>query len=89
MLYHMLSLAKNGDDGARPDAFSFNAVINSFIHSKIRDAGRRAESVLERGLEYAEEDGGEMLEIKSFTSILGYYGRQTRWQILHIGRNIC
>lgn len=76
MLYHMLSLAKDGDRGARPDAFSFNSVINAFIYSKIRDAGRRAESVLERGLEYAEEDGGEMLEIKSFTSILGYYSRQ-------------
>lgn len=78
LLYHMLSLAKNGDDNARPDAFSFNAVINAFIYSKMRDAGRRAESVLERGLEYAEEDGGEMLGMKSFTSILGYYGRQTK-----------
>jgi len=78
LLYHMLSLAKNGDDNARPDAFSFNAVINAFIYSKMRDAGRRAESVLERGLEFAEEDGGEMLEMKSFTSILGYYGRQTK-----------
>jgi hypothetical protein len=29
-------------------------------------------------LEYAEEDGGEMLGIKSFTSILGYYGRQAK-----------
>lgn len=78
LLYHMLSLAKDGDDSARPDAFSFNSVINAFIYSKMRDAGRRAESVLERGLEYAEEDGGKMLEIKSFTSILGYYGRQTK-----------
>ena len=78
LLYHMLSLAKDGDDSARPDAFSFHAVINGFIYSKMRDAGRRAESVLERGLEYAEEDGGIMLEMKSFTSILGYYGRQTK-----------
>eukprot|EP00536_Pseudo-nitzschia_multiseries_P000151 jgi/Psemu1/321478/estExt_fgenesh1_pg.C_30021 len=77
LLYHMLSLVRNGDDGARPDPFSFNAVINAFIYSKqLRDAGRRAESVLERALEHAEEDGGAMPEIKSFTSILGYYGRQ-------------
>ena len=76
----MLSLAKAGDDNAKPDAFSFNAVINAFIYSPrnvIRDAGKRAESILERGLEFAEEDGGEMPSIKSFTSILGFYGRQT------------
>jgi len=76
LLYHMLSLARNGDEGARPDPFSFNAVINAFIYSKVRDAGRRSESVLERALEYAEEDGGVMPEIKSFTSILGFYSRQ-------------
>jgi hypothetical protein len=44
----------------------------------MRDAGIRAESVLERGLEYAEEEGGNMLEIRSFTAILGYYGRQNQ-----------
>ncbi len=77
-LYYMLSQAKNGDSNARPNAFSFHAVINAFIYSKIRDAGRRAESVLERGLEYAEEDDGEMLGMQSFTSILGFYGRQTK-----------
>eukprot|EP00537_Pseudo-nitzschia_pungens_P004825 CAMPEP_0172356002 /NCGR_PEP_ID=MMETSP1060-20121228/342_1 /TAXON_ID=37318 /ORGANISM="Pseudo-nitzschia pungens, Strain cf. cingulata" /LENGTH=1074 /DNA_ID=CAMNT_0013075879 /DNA_START=138 /DNA_END=3362 /DNA_ORIENTATION=- len=76
LLYHMLSLARNGDDGARPDPFSFNAVINAFLYSKLRDSGRRAESVLERALEYAEEDGGAMPEIKSFTAILGFYSRQ-------------
>ena len=74
----MLSLAKNGDNNARPDTFSFDAVINAFIHSKLKDAGKRAESVLERGLEFAEENGGDMLEIKSFTSILGYYSQQTK-----------
>ena len=55
----MLSLAKAGDDNAKPDAFSFNAVINAFIYSPrnvIRDAGKRAESILERGLEFAEEN---------------------------------
>eukprot|EP00535_Pseudo-nitzschia_heimii_P005540 CAMPEP_0197187390 /NCGR_PEP_ID=MMETSP1423-20130617/15767_1 /TAXON_ID=476441 /ORGANISM="Pseudo-nitzschia heimii, Strain UNC1101" /LENGTH=1092 /DNA_ID=CAMNT_0042638951 /DNA_START=108 /DNA_END=3386 /DNA_ORIENTATION=- len=78
LLYHMLSLAKDGVNDARPDSFSFYAVINAFIFSQMRDAGMRAESVLERGLEYAEEDGGQMLDIKSFTSILGYYKRQTK-----------
>ena len=74
----MLSLAKDGDDNAKPDAFSFNSVINAFLYGRMRDAGRRAESVLERALEYAEEEGGEMPDIKSFTSILGYYSRQKK-----------
>jgi pentatricopeptide repeat protein len=77
LLYYMLSLARKGDRDARPDAASFDITINGFLRSRIRDAGRRAESVLERGLEFAEEEGGQMLDIRSFTAILGYYGQQT------------
>ncbi|KAG7353577.1 PPR: pentatricopeptide repeat domain containing protein [Nitzschia inconspicua] len=76
LLYHMLSLARKGDKDARPDCFSFDIVLNAFLRSGLKDAGRRAESVLERGLEFAEEEGGQMLDIRSFTAILGYYGQQ-------------
>lgn len=78
LLYYMLSLAKKGDKDVRPNSFSFDASINAFLKSKIKDAGKRAESILERGLEFAEEEGGEMLEIRSFNAILGYYSRQTK-----------
>ena len=81
LLYHMLSLSRKGDSSVMPDSFSFDSVINTFLRSGMRDAGRRAESVLERGLEYAEEEGGNMLEIKSFTTILGYYGHQKQSRI--------
>ncbi|OEU15438.1 hypothetical protein FRACYDRAFT_208949 [Fragilariopsis cylindrus CCMP1102] len=49
LLYHMLSLAKNGDNNARPDTFSFDAVINAFIHSKLKDAAEKALDILHRG----------------------------------------
>lgn len=78
LLYHMMSIAKNGDEDVRPDEYSFDAVINAYVHSNLRDAGMRAESVLERGLEYAEEENGPMLRLSSFTIILGYYARQDK-----------
>jgi pentatricopeptide repeat protein len=77
LLYHMLSLSRKGDRDARPDPFSFDSVIHAFLRSGARDAGQRAESILERGLEFAEEEGGNMLGVRSFTAILGYYGHQS------------
>jgi pentatricopeptide repeat protein len=76
LLYQMLSLARQGDRGAQPDAVAFDIVIYAFLNSNLRDAGQRAELVLERGLEFAQDEGGEMLKLRSFTAILGYYGSQ-------------
>jgi pentatricopeptide repeat protein len=75
LLYHMLMLAQNGDEGARPDSFSFNAVINAYTRSKLRDGGKRAESVLDRFLEHSEEFPKVKPDIRSFTNIVAYYGR--------------
>jgi hypothetical protein len=76
LLFHMISLARNGDENAKPDAHSFDAVIKGYVRSNLRDAGKRAESILERGLEYAEEENGPMLKMCSFNSILAFYESQ-------------
>ncbi|KAL3916917.1 MAG: hypothetical protein SGILL_004958 [Bacillariaceae sp.] len=78
LLYHMLSLARQGDKDAQPDAVAFDIVIYAFLNSNLRDAGQRAELVLERGLEQAAEEGGEMLKFRSFSALLGYYGSQNK-----------
>jgi pentatricopeptide repeat protein len=75
VLYHMLALSKNGDKDSRPDSFSFNAVINAFTRSRQKDAGRRAESVLDRFLEHSEEFPKVRLDARSFIHIVSYYGR--------------
>eukprot|EP00980_Cylindrotheca_fusiformis_P028627 scaffold22620_cov131-Cylindrotheca_fusiformis.AAC.22 len=75
LLYHMLALARSGDMGANPDSFSFNSVINAFTHSTLRDAGKRAESVLERFLEFSEEFPEVKPDSRSFTNIIAYYYR--------------
>ena len=76
LLYHMLALSQNGDTGASPDSFSFNAVINAFTRSKLKDAGKRAESVLDRFLEYSEEFPKIKPDLRSFTNIVAYYNRR-------------
>lgn len=76
LLYHMLALGRNGDKDAGPDSFSFNAVINAFCRSEQRDAGRRAESVLDRFLEHSEEYPSVKPDTRSFTHIIVYYARQ-------------
>jgi pentatricopeptide repeat protein len=75
LLYHMLALAKNGDEGTNPDSFSFNAVINAFTRSTMRDAGKRAESVLDRFLEHSEEFPKVQPDARSFTNIIAHYFR--------------
>jgi pentatricopeptide repeat protein len=76
LLYHMLTLSRNDDREARPDSFSFNSVINAFTRSKQKDAGRRAESVLDRFLEHSEEFPSAKPDLRSFTHIIAYYGRK-------------
>jgi pentatricopeptide repeat protein len=75
LLYHMLALSRNGENDAKPDSFSFNTVINAFTRSQQKDAGRRAESVLDRFLEYSEEFPNVRPDVRSFTHIIAYYSR--------------
>jgi pentatricopeptide repeat protein len=75
VLYYMITLAKNGDDGVAPDAFSFNSVIVAHCRSNQRGAGPRAEAVLERMIEYHEEGYDVILDTKSFSLIIEHYGR--------------
>jgi pentatricopeptide repeat protein len=58
LLYYMLNLyLKQGDKSARPDSFSFNSVIRAFSRDgNVKGSGRRAEAVLDRFLEYYEEE---------------------------------
>jgi pentatricopeptide repeat protein len=58
LLYYMLNLySKQGDRSARPDSFSFNSVIRAFSRDGIvKGSGRRAEAVLDRFLEYYDEE---------------------------------
>lgn len=75
LLFHMLRLSDNGDKTARPDTFSFNSVIYAFSRSRKRGNGRRAESVLERFLEYQEANPSVGPDTRSFTRIIDHYGR--------------
>lgn len=75
LLYHMLSRHRKGELDC-PDAFTFNAVIRAFTRSGWKDAGRRAESVLERFLEFSEDNPSVKPDIRSFTNIIAYYGRK-------------
>jgi len=79
LLYHMLALAKNGEGSAAPDAFTFNSVIHAFTQSSLKDAGRRAEAVFERFLEFNEqEDPTVKPDARSFTKLIEYYGRSNK-----------
>ncbi|CAJ1954430.1 unnamed protein product [Cylindrotheca closterium] len=75
LLYHMLSSHREGELDL-PDSFSFNAAIRAFTRSSLKDAGRRAESVLERFLEFSEENPSVVPDNRSFTNIIAYYGRK-------------
>lgn len=75
LLYHMLALARDGDKDAQPDRFSFNCVISGFSRSTQRDAGRRAESILDRFLEYSEEFRHIRPDTHSFTHVIAHYAR--------------
>jgi pentatricopeptide repeat protein len=55
LLFDMLNLYRHGDDDATPDSFSFNCVIRAFCRSRAKGTGRRAETVLDRLLEYSQE----------------------------------
>jgi pentatricopeptide repeat protein len=75
LLYHMLALTRDGDRDARPDAFSFNVVISGFTRSRKVGAGRRAESILDRFIEFSEEYPSVRPDIRSFTHIIAHYAR--------------
>lgn len=75
LLYHMLALARSGDKDAQPDSFSFNCVISGFSRSNKKDAGRRAESLLDRFLEFSEEFPYVRPDTRSFTHIIAHYAR--------------
>ena len=75
LLYHMIALANAGDDASRPDAFSFNSVINAFTRSNNKDYGKRAEAVLDRFLEYSEDHPKVSPDVRSFTHVIAYYGK--------------
>lgn len=76
LLYHMLNLYKQGDEGAKPDAFSFNCAISAFTRSKKKGSGRRAEAILERFLEYQENENPLAIpDTRSFTNIIAHYGK--------------
>ena len=76
LLYHMLSLYRQGDESAKPDSFSFNCAISAFTRSKKQGSGRRAEAILDRFLEYQEnENPSAVPDLRSFTNIIAHYGR--------------
>lgn len=78
LLYHMLALARDGDKDALPDSFSFNCVISGFTRSRMRDSGLRAESLLDRFLEFSEEFPSVKPDTRSFTHIVAHYARQEK-----------
>jgi hypothetical protein len=75
LLYHMLSRYRRGDKDARPDAFSFNCVLHAFTKSKKKGSGRRAEAILDRFLEFEEDNPSVKPDTRSFTHIISYYSR--------------
>jgi pentatricopeptide repeat protein len=79
LLYYMLKCYKDGDEEAKPDSFSFNCAISAFTRSKKPGSGRRAESILDRFLEYQENENPSALpDARSFANIIAHYGR-SRW----------
>lgn len=76
LLYHMLN-AGRVDKDVKPDCFSFNSVIHAITKSKKKGSGRRAEAVLDRLLEYYEEENNPAArpDSRSFTQIIGYYSK--------------
>jgi pentatricopeptide repeat protein len=75
LLYHMLALTRDGDRDASPDAFSFNVVISGFARSRKRGSGQRAESVLDRFIEFSDEHPSVRPDTRSFTHIIAHYAR--------------
>jgi len=75
ILYYMINLSKNGETDVAPDSFSFNSAIIANCRSNQVGAGQRAEAILERMIEYNDEEGELHLESRSFTHIIGYYAR--------------
>jgi hypothetical protein len=59
-----------------PDVFSFDSVIISFIKSKQNGSGQRAESVLERLIEYSEEENRRVVpDERSFSALISFYSK--------------
>lgn len=77
LLYHMLDRYRKGDHAAKPDAFSFNCVIRAFVKSDARGSGKRAEAVLDRFLEFQEENPAVRPDTRSFGHIVSHYSRSS------------
>lgn len=77
LLYHMLDRYRKGDEAAKPDAFSFNCVIHAFAKSDARGSGKRAEAVLDRFLEFQEENPTVRPDMRSFGHIISHYNRSS------------
>ena len=78
LIYHMLDLARRGQKDSAPDAFSWNSAIHAVLRSNLKDAGKRAESILERFLEYADEEDPEVApDVRSFAKLIAFYGKKS------------
>ncbi len=77
LLYHMLDLYRRGDNASKPDAFSFNCVIQAFAKSDARGSGKRAESILDRYLEFQEENPAVGPDTRTYRYIMSHYSRSS------------
>lgn len=79
LLHHMLSLYERmGDRDAKPDAFSFNCVILAWCRAtNTKGSGKRAEAVLDRFLQYQEDERNPSLgpDSLTFTRIITHYNK--------------
>ena len=75
LLHRMLGDFASGDNNAKPDAFSFNCVIRAHCRSTRAGSGTRAETVLDRFLEFGEEHPDTTPDSRSFTHIVAHYAR--------------
>jgi hypothetical protein len=73
LLDHMIMLDQHGEHCL--DEFSFNCVVNAFCRCKKRGSGKRAEAVLERFLDYSQDNPSCSADTRTFTHIIAYYRR--------------
>jgi pentatricopeptide repeat protein len=73
LLYHMLNLYKKGDLLAMPDPFSFNYLVRAFSKCSEKGSGQKAEAILERFLEFHEENPLVKPDRESFNAIIAHW----------------
>ena len=71
LLDHMMVMDRQGEKCV--DSFCFDSVISAFCRSKRKGSGSRAESVLDRLLDYSEENPSCKPKARSFKLIQSHY----------------